>query len=147
MHPWTFAITMPFVEGRHRVTVRDLPEAITSGVTEADALENAVDAIDVAVSFRMKRGEPLPLRSAPLDGDRVVTLPARSAAKAAVYEAWTEAGISKAELARRMGRDIVEVRRILQPGHGTKLDQLEEAAKALGLQFTIGLAPIAGGHA
>lgn len=143
MNPWHFAITMPFIEGRYRVTVRDLPEAITSGVTEADALENAADAIDVALSFRMKKGEPLPARSAPAEGDRLVALPARSAAKAAVYEAWTAAGISKAELARRMGRDIVEVRRILTPGHGTKLDQLEEAAKALGLQFTIGLAPIA----
>ena len=59
-------------------------------------------------------------------------------AKAAVYQAWQEADITKTELARRMGRDVVEVRRILEPGHGTKLDQLEEAAKALGGRLPIG---------
>ena len=68
---------------------------------------------------------------------------AKMTAKAAVYEAWMAAGISKSELARRMGRDVVEVRRILEPGHGTKLDQLEEAARALGKRLTIGIAEAA----
>ena len=61
--------------------------------------------------------------------------PSRSphlAAKAAVYTAWKEAGVSKSELARRLRRNETEVRRILDPHHGTKLDQLEEAARALG---------------
>ncbi len=32
-----------------------------------------------------------------------------------------------------------EVRRILALGHRTKLDRLEEAAKALGMRLTVGL--------
>jgi antitoxin HicB len=54
-----------------------------------------------------------------------------------VYHAWKEAKVSKTELARRLGRNEIEVRRILNPRHGTKLDQLEEAAKALGGRLTV----------
>ena len=54
------------------------------------------------------------------------------AAKASIYVAWKAEGISKVALAERIGRSESEVRRILDPSHGTKLDQLEEAARALG---------------
>ena len=42
-----------------------------------------------------------------------------------------------------MGRDVVEVRRILEPNHGIKLDGLDEAARVLGKRLTIGLAETA----
>ena len=140
MNDRVFGVAMPFEAGRYRVSVRDLPEVVTSGTTEAEALEHAVDAIEVAIAFRIKRGEALPLCSPVLDGEHALPMSVRMAAKAAIYEAWINAGITKSELARRMGRDVVEIRRILEPSHGTKLDQLEEAAKALGGRLTIGFA-------
>jgi antitoxin HicB len=119
------------------VTVRDLPEVVTSGDTLEQALDLAADAIEVAVASRMQRDLPLPVPSRSKRGEYPVSLPARLAAKASVYQAWKSSGLRKADLARRLGRDEVEVRRILNPRHGTKLDQLDEAARALGGRLTV----------
>lgn len=119
------------------VSVRDLPEVITSGDTLEQALELAGDAIEVAVASRMERDMTLPEPSRAKRGEHPVGVPAWLAAKASVYQAWKSSGLRKAELARRLGRDEVEVRRILNPRHGTKLDQLDEAARALGGRLTV----------
>ena len=115
-----------------------LPEAIASGPTDQDALREMAHALAAAVHGRIKEGADLRPPSAPSETERHrVTLPAPLAAKAAVYAAWKDAAISKSSLARTMGRSETEIRRILDPDHGTKLDQLEEAAKALGSRLTI----------
>lgn len=74
----------------------------------------------------------LPEPSAVRADEHAIPLPAPLAAKVAVYRAFKASGLRKTELAKRMNRNEVEVRRILNPRHGTKLDQLDEAAKALG---------------
>lgn len=61
------------------------------------------------------------------------------AAKLAVLEAFTAAGIPKSELGRRMGRDEKEIRRILDPKHPTKLPAMVEALRALGKRLVIGV--------
>jgi antitoxin HicB len=72
-------------------------------------------------------------------GEYVVAPPAEMIAKAALYTAMAAAGISKVELARRMGINEKEVRRMLDPRHGTKLARLGEAIRALGGRLVIGL--------
>jgi antitoxin HicB len=59
------------------------------------------------------------------------------AAKLAVLEAFRDAGITKAELARRLDKDEKEVRRILDPRHSTKLPALTEALHALGRRLVV----------
>jgi antitoxin HicB len=59
------------------------------------------------------------------------------AAKLAVLEAFREAKITKAELARRIGKDEKEVRRILDPRHATKLTALTQTLHALGRRLVI----------
>lgn len=124
------------------VSVRDLPEVVTSGDTFDEALALAADAIEVVVAIRIERGldleEPSPIQ----DGEHAVALPIVLAAKAAVYAAWKRSGWKKTDLARAMNRTETEVRRILDPRYGTKLDQLAEAARALGLRLTIGTVPL-----
>lgn len=110
-----------------------MPEAIASGPTEADALREMGLALEAAVRGRIKDGMELSEATVALQVEcHPVALPARLAAKAAVYSAWKASGLSKVALAERIGRSEAEVRRILDPDHGTKLDQLEEAAAALG---------------
>ncbi|MCR4297681.1 MAG: hypothetical protein NUV75_02840 [Gallionella sp.] len=55
------------------------------------------------------------------------------------YDAMCEAGISKMELARKLGIDEKEVRRMLDAGHGTKLPRIAEAVEALGWHLHIAL--------
>jgi antitoxin HicB len=60
-------------------------------------------------------------------------------AKAALYIAVRETGISKSELARRLGVDEKEIRRMLSPRHQTKLPRIEQALSALGYQLSVSL--------
>lgn len=91
-----------------------------------------------ALRSRMKDGREIPEPDEP--GEFTIPVSAYLAAKLSVYVAWKAADISKSELARRMGRNEAEVRRILDPDHGTKLDQLEEAARALGGRLLVSFA-------
>ncbi|MEN5084278.1 type II toxin-antitoxin system HicB family antitoxin [Bosea sp. TWI1241] len=125
------------------VSVRDLPEVVTSGASLEEALALATDAIEVVVAGRMDDDEPLPDPTAVLPGEHAVPLPAGLAAKAAVYVAWKASGLRKTELAQRLARDESVVRRILDPRHGTKLEHLDEAARALGGRLVVSFEPAA----
>ena len=140
MMAWTFGVAVGR-QGRDWVAgVRDLPEVTTSDDSLADALRGAADAIEMSIVFRMKKGDHLPTPSVVLDGEHAVPISAQIAAKASVYAAWRASGLNEAELAHRMGRAEADVRRILNPTHGTKIEQLEQAAKALGGRLTISYA-------
>lgn len=138
---WNFGVAVTREADDWVVSVRDLPEVVTSGDTLEEALALAADAIEVAVAGRMDDDEPLPAPSPVEAGEHAVPLPAGLAAKAAVYAAWKESGLRKTELARRLDRNEVEVRRILNPRHGTRIDQLDEAARALGGRLVVSFEP------
>lgn len=142
MSRWVFGTAIRMIDGDYVVSVRDLPEVVTSGDSDAQALALALDAIEVSIGFRMEKGEPLPTVTPVQDGENAVGLSALSSAKASIYEAWRGSGMSKSELGRRMGHAESDVRRMLALGRSTKLDRLEEAAKALGMRLEVGLVPI-----
>lgn len=119
------------------VAFRNLPEAHTRGEDEADAARMAEDCLRVALEARMRHGEDLPPPSAPLPGERMVEPGAALAAKAGLYGAVREAGVPNRELARRLGVDEKEVRRMLDPGHPTKLPRLDAALRALGRRLVV----------
>ena len=54
------------------VTFRDVPEAITFGTNEKDALENAVDALQTGLSFYIDCGKDWPEPSTAIDGECLV---------------------------------------------------------------------------
>ena len=60
-------------------------------------------------------------------------------AKAALAQAMVEAGITKVELAKRLGVDEKAVRRLLDPHYGSKLQSIAQAIAALGRRLVIGL--------
>jgi antitoxin HicB len=93
------------IDGGFVVTFPDVPEAITQGDEVPDALAQAADALEEAMAGRIRRGDPIPEPS-PADPDQpLVPVPALTAAKAALYLALREAGISKSEPARRFACD------------------------------------------
>ena len=136
---WTYAVELRKADGEVHAYSAALPEAIAAGFTADDALAEMRQAVIAAVRGRIKDGMDLP-HSDGAGTAHAVVLPAQLAAKAAVYAAWRAAGLSKSELARSMGRTETEARRILDPDHGTKLDQMEEAAIALGGRLSVSFA-------
>ena len=53
-------ILEPLEEGGFNVRVPALPEVVTFGETEGEALAMAEDAIRLALSYRLDHGEPVP---------------------------------------------------------------------------------------
>lgn len=53
----------------------------------------------------------------------------------------TERGIKKAELVRRLGWHVPQVDRLLDLGHASRFDQIEAAARALGLRIEVSVRP------
>ena len=121
------------------VSFPDVPEAITQGRGEADARAMAEEALGLVLLDYLERSKPLPKPRSKGRGQIDVTVAPDVAAKLAVLEAFAAAGISKSELARRIGRDEKEVRRILDPRHATKLPALTAALRALGKRLVVGV--------
>jgi antitoxin HicB len=118
------------------VTFPDVPEAITFGANEEDALLQAVDALETALSFYVEARKPLPVPSA--SGGRPTVCPsALECAKLGVYQAMTDQGIRKAELARRLGWHLPQVNRLFDLRHASRFDQIEAAARALGRRIEV----------
>lgn len=121
------------------VTFPDVPEAITFGADQEEALLQAVDALESALSTYVEARQPLPAPSAPA-GRPTVRPSALECAKLGVYQAMTEQGIRKAELARRLGWHMPQVDRLFNLRHASRLDQIEAAARALGRTIEVRVA-------
>jgi antitoxin HicB len=121
------------------VTFPDVPEAITFGTDEDEALLYAVDALETALSMYVEARQPLPVPSTAA-GRPTVRPAALECAKLGVYQAMTEQGIRKAELARRLGWHMPQMDRLFDLNHASRLDQIEAAARALGRHVEIRIA-------
>jgi antitoxin HicB len=132
----------PGDEGGLVVTFPDLPEAITQGEDEGDARVMAADALGLVLLTYLAQGRRLP-EATPVAGGLLVSVEPEVAAKLAILEAFRDAGISKSELARRIGKDEKEVRRLLDPMHATRLPALQAALAALGRRLVVGVEDIA----
>ena len=128
-------------DGGYVVTCRDLPELITQGEDERDAIEQASDAMDEVFATYMIEGVDFSPPTRARRRERLVSPPAETMAKAALYVAMREAGINKTQLAKRLGVDEKEVRRLLDPHYGSKLPRIAEAISLLGQRLVIGLEP------
>ncbi|MCW5978469.1 MAG: hypothetical protein KIT09_10345 [Bryobacteraceae bacterium] len=96
------------------VTFRDVGEAITQGNGEKDALWQAADCLEEAIAGRIAGGREIPRASRAARGERMIPLPAPMAAKAALYLAMREAGMSNVQLARKR-RGFRGARSMLSP--------------------------------
>ena len=123
-------------EGGFTVIFPDVPEAITQGETEEEAAAMAEDALVTALSFYTDRAEPLPSPS-PARGRRLAYPPPLVAAKLALHDAMLATGASNVALARRLGTDEKTVRRLRDPLHQSRINQVDAALRALGKRMSI----------
>lgn len=126
-------------DGGFVVTFVDLPEAITQGGDTADALREGADCLEEAIAGRIRRHDCIPEPSPVGRSSYAIPLSAQMAAKAALYLALSQAGITQVELAARLQCDEKEVRRLLDPRHASKLPRLESALAVLGQRLVVGM--------
>jgi len=122
------------------VSFVDVPAAITFGANENEALLQAVDALEAALSFYVDARKPLPVASKAKRGQHTVRPSALDGAKLGVYQAMTEQGIKKSELARRLGWHMPQVDRLFDLRHASRLDQIEAVARVLGRRLEVRVA-------
>jgi len=137
----TFAYPARFERGDRPgvfvITFRDVPEAITQGNGLSDALWQAADCMEEAIAGRISGGREIPKGSRARHGERLIPVPAPMAAKAALYLAMGDAGMTNVQLARKLGCDEKEVRRLLNPRQPTKLPRIKEALEVLGKRLVV----------
>ena len=127
----------PDATGALIVSFRDLPECLTSGADEAEALAEAADALEEAIAGRINRVDSIPIPSARRSGEHLVAVPAITAAKAALAVALAESGLSRVALAQRLRVDEKAVRRMLDPRQRTAIARIERALRVLGHDLVV----------
>jgi antitoxin HicB len=118
------------------VTFPDVPEAVTFGEDEAEALLMAEDALLVMLSAYMDDRQPIPEPS-PLNGRPGVALKVAASAKIALYNALLAAGKRKTDLARMLNLTAIQVDHLLSLHHKTRIEQIETALAALGKRLIV----------
>ncbi len=125
----------PDDNGTFLVTCPALPEVTTFGENEADAIHHAVGAIEEAIAAHMAGGEDVP--EGHQRGPRLVRLPALTVLKVELYRQLREAGMTRAELARRLRWKRESVDRLFRLDHASRLEQIEAAFAALGQAVSV----------
>ncbi|HEX3883896.1 MAG TPA: type II toxin-antitoxin system HicB family antitoxin [Stellaceae bacterium] len=132
----------PDDNGTLLATCPDLPEVTSFGDNLGDALRHAADAIEEALGARIAHHDDIPLPSPP-DHRPVAILSPLTEAKVQLYRLSREAGMSKAELGRRLGWHAPQVDRLFDLRHRSKIEQIEEALRVIGKRLVIRVADAA----
>lgn len=123
-------------DGRTIARIPDVQGCVTDGATRVEALAEAVDALEEALAALVTDQRAIPAPSPARD--RPVVAPGSvMAAKVALYSALCDAGMTKVALARALGCQESEVRRMLDPRHPTKIGRLEQALACFGRRLVI----------
>ena len=119
------------------VSFPDVPEAITEGRGQADAMRQARESLGLGLLTYPARALPLPKPRARGGGLVAIAVEPAVAAKLAFLDAFRNARISKSEFGRRIGKDEKEVRRLLDPKHPSKVSTLSDALGVLGHRLIV----------
>ena len=124
-------------DGRYVVAFPDFGWGATDAAKREVALLEAKDLLRELIATAIREGETLPEPSRAGKGRPLVVPPVQIALKAALYEAWRQAGISQRSLARDLDVAESEVRRMLNPEHHTKAATMDRALHQLGKRVTV----------
>jgi antitoxin HicB len=128
--------TAPDDNGTLLVTCPDLPEVTTFAEDLDDALRRAADAIEEALAARIAHRDDIPEPS-PTNGRLLPILPPLTVAKTGLYRAARAAGMSKAELGRRLGWHAPQIDRLFDLRHRSKIEQIDQALRAIGKRLVV----------
>jgi antitoxin HicB len=116
---------------------RDVPEALTSGATESEALLAMSDALGAALAGYVLDRQGIPAPSTPAQGEYLVPVAALVAAKLALRSAMRSESVNNAELARRLHVSEGAIRRLVDMDHASRMDGVIAALTVLGAGIII----------
>lgn len=119
------------------LSCRDIPEMNASGDTLDEALAEALDGMESALSLYVEQRRKIPAASAPNARSQVLRLPALTVAKIMLWNAMLDGGVSRVDLAHRLACSRQVVDRLVDFLHSSKIEQVERALAVLGLHLTL----------
>jgi antitoxin HicB len=138
MMAYSYPATLePDVDGRLVVHFPALPEALTDGADEAEALSEAADCLSEALASRIVDGEEIPAPEPLVSGQYLVSPSPTIALKAALYEALRRRDMTVADLAARLDMDWHQAARLIDPRRASKLTSLSAALRALDCEIRL----------
>ncbi|PLY41178.1 antitoxin [Janthinobacterium sp. ROICE36] len=129
----------PDPDGGYVVTFRDIPEAITQGDDDDEAMFMARDVLREAMSIYFDEKRPVPMPSKAQRDERLVDLPISVAAKVLLLNEMLTQKVNASELSRRLGASPQTAARLTDLEHATKIDQIDAALQALGKRLEVSL--------
>jgi antitoxin HicB len=115
-----------------------LPEVTSFGDTPEVAKANLRDAIEEAIGARMAAWEDMPWEHFQISdetgpgGPETLRISLLAELKLLLYAGCKQAGVTRAQLATRLGLDRAAVDRLFRIDHPTRVDQFDAAFAALG---------------
>lgn len=131
-----YPVRLEAEEGTVLVSFPDIPEALTEGADEPEALSEAVDCLVAALGGYVSGRRDIP-RASPARGRPVVELPALVAAKVALYQAMREQKVTNVALAKRLELSEGAVRRLVDLDHRSHIEQVATALEELGKRLVV----------
>ena len=124
------------------VTCPALPEVTTFGTDPIDALHRGAEAVEEALAARISRWEDVPIPggrslASAFEKMQAARISLLAEMKLDLYLACREAGVTRAELARRLGWHREQVDRLFRFDHASRVDQIEAALRAVGQQMDV----------
>lgn len=135
-YPVTLA---PDTNGSVLASVPDLPWVNSVGESEGDALRNVIDAIRSALEIYFSERMQVPLPTPPMPGQRTVSLPTLESAKLLLWNEMLSQNLKEADLAQRLNVQAAEITLLFDLNHASRLDFVEQAARALGKSLELAL--------
>lgn len=132
--------------GTFLVTCPLLPEVTTFGENWADAIHHGAEAVEEAIAARVARWEDVPIPDADdlapaFEKTQATRISLLAEMKLDLYLACREAGVTRAELVRRLGWRREQVDRLFRFDHASRVDQIDAAISALGKKLDIKVSP------
>ena len=121
---WGFVVSFPDIYG-----------ANTGGKTFKESIILAEDCMVVALSAYIDLGRDLPTPSLFQDGQELLTVQPVIAAQLDLYTAMREQGISRADLAERLGISSEDADQLLSLDYCTPIAEVVKALRSVGCQL------------
>ena len=135
--PSGYAVTVERTDGAWLLSCPDISEMHAVAYEEPRVGVEALDAIETALVGYMQDRRVIPVARRTARGKLTIYLPTLTMAKLALYNAVLAQGLSKAELARRLGTPRPSVDRLLDLRHASRMEQLDAALECLGQRIEL----------
>lgn len=126
------------------ITAPAFPELTSYADSRGDVNRVAILALEEAIGARMARNLDIPepdFEPAEVLLADWVEPSLQTTIKVALYKAQRESGVTRAEMARKLGWRREQVDRLFRPDHASRLDQLQAGFAALGKTVVTDIRP------